>query len=183
MGLSKFTSEGSHESFNGAARTSQSKISHHARVNCDCESKADHDESSHRQVHQDEVEWLSELLVLSRDQQCQEVDWKTSADEEKYVEAQHFEDKGICQIILRIFERTPHEPRSVVHGDVKVPAFCAVLHFCGSGMCWLVQNWMRQTLAQLFQYDGYCICSPQERLAEDRDNKPRGSAYFNPIII
>lgn len=100
MGLSNFTSKGSHEPFNGAARTSQSKISHHARVNSNCESKADHDEPGHSQVHQDEIEWLPEPLVLNRDQQCQEVDWETSADEEKYVEAQHFEDYGICQIIL-----------------------------------------------------------------------------------
>lgn len=143
IGLSEFTSEGSHESFNGTARTSQRKISIHARVNSDCESKADHDEPGHSQVHQDEVEWLPKLLVLHCYQQCQEVDWETSADEEKYVEAQHFEEYGICQIILRIFKRTPHEPRPVVHGDVKVPAFCAILHFGGSEMRWLVQNQSR----------------------------------------
>lgn len=81
------------------------------------------------QVHQDEV-----------DQQCQEVDRETSADEQKHVEAQHFEDYGICQIILCIFKRTPHEPCPVVHGDVKVPVFCAILHFSGSEMRWLLQN-------------------------------------------
>lgn len=147
IGLCGFTSKGSHESFNGTARTSQSKISIHARVNSDCESKADHDEPSHSQVHQNEIQWLPKLLVLHRDHQCQEVDWETSADEEKYVEAQHFEEYGICQIILRIFERTPHEPRPVVHGDVKVPAFCAILHFGRSEMCWLVQNQVQMGVA------------------------------------
>lgn len=46
IGLSKFTSKGSHESFNGAAHTSHSKTSHHARVDSVCESKADHNEPS-----------------------------------------------------------------------------------------------------------------------------------------
>lgn len=161
IGLSGFTSKGSHESFNGTARTSHSKISIHARVNSDCESKNDHDEPSHSQVHQNEIKWLPKLLVLHRDQQCQEVDWETSADEEKYVEAQHFEEYGICQIILRIFERTPHEPRPVVHGDVKVPAFCAILHFGGWEMCWLVQNQVQMGVAAaLLECDAPCICTP-----------------------
>lgn len=46
IGLSEFTSKGSHESFNGAAHTSHSKTSHHARVDSACESKADHNEPS-----------------------------------------------------------------------------------------------------------------------------------------
>lgn len=46
MGQSQVTSEGSHESIDGAAHTPQSKISHHARVKCDWESKADNDEPS-----------------------------------------------------------------------------------------------------------------------------------------
>lgn len=46
MGQSQVTSEGSHESIDGAAHTPQSKMSHHARVKCDWESKADNDEPS-----------------------------------------------------------------------------------------------------------------------------------------
>lgn len=83
MEQSLVTSEGSHESIDGAVHTAQSKISHHARVKCDWESKADNDEPRHSQVHQHEP------LVLNYNQECQEVDREASTDEEKQVQAQH----------------------------------------------------------------------------------------------
>ena len=32
----------------------------------------------------------------------------------------------ICQVVLLIFKRTPHQPCPVGHGDVEVVALCAV---------------------------------------------------------
>ena len=122
------TSQSSHESLNGTTHWSENKVAVDSSDECDGESKADHDQTGHGQVDQDEVERLPELLVLSGDHQSEEVDGEASADQEEHVESQNFELNWISQVVLWVFKRTSHKPRPVVHGDVEVLSLCAVLH-------------------------------------------------------
>lgn len=131
-----FTSQCSHESLNVTAHRSQGEIAHHGAIKADCESKRDHDQSSHSQVDQDEVEGLPELLVLGCDQQCQKVDREAGADQEEHVEGQQFEHPWIRQVILCVIKRIPYKPCSVVHRNIEVLALCAVLHLCKLGSDW-----------------------------------------------
>lgn len=125
-----FTSKCRHESLNTTAQRSHGKIAHDGSVKCDREPKADHDQSSHSQVHQDKVERLPQFLVLSCDQQGQTIDGESSADQEKHVESQQLEQNWICQVILGVVKRAPHKSRPIVHRNVEVLALCAVLHLC-----------------------------------------------------
>lgn len=83
-----FTSDCRKESLHRTAYGSHREIPHHTRVNGNGESKADHDQSGHSQVHQDEVERLTELLVLSCDHERQSVDGEAGDEQEKHVEPQ-----------------------------------------------------------------------------------------------
>lgn len=176
-----FTSNGRHESFNSTGHGSQGEIAHHRCIKGDCESKDNHDQPSNSQVDQDEVEWLPELLVLRRDQQCQKVDWEASADQEKHPEGQQLKHPRICQIVLRIFKRISNKTRPVVHWDIEVLALRAVLHLSKlepqlAEKKQLATQKATEGPACDMRCSSYDYIAPKGRLTVDEDDKQRGSA-------
>ena len=125
-GVLVFTSKRSHESLHGAGFLSQNEVAADGRGEGDGEAEDAHDETSHSQVDQDEVQGLLELLVLERDQQRESVDGGSSADQEEHVDSQQLEHDRIGKIVLRVFKGASYKPSPVGHGDVEVLSLCSV---------------------------------------------------------
>lgn len=84
----------------------------------------DNDQPSQSQVNQNEVLWLSELLILSCDPQCHQVNEEATADQDKHAESQQFRERWACQEDLYIQRDSCHSS-SCFQWDVEFLALSA----------------------------------------------------------
>lgn len=117
------TSQRGEEAFHGAAHGAEDEVAVPGGVEGDSEAEAGHEQICHRQVHQDVVERLPQLLVLEGDQQGEEVDGQPRGDEEEDVAADQAILPGLGQVVLGVLEGAPHHPGLVGHRHIEVDPF------------------------------------------------------------
>lgn len=117
------TSQRGEEALNGTADRPEDEVTVPGSVEGDGKAKTGHEEVGHRQVDQDVVERLPELLVFEGDQEGEEVDGQTGGDEEEDVAAHDAVFPGLGQVVLGILERASHHPCLVGHRHVKIDTF------------------------------------------------------------
>lgn len=120
------TSQRGEEAFHGTANGTEDKISIPGCVESDGEAKAGHEEVGHRQVDQDVVERLPELLVFEGDQEGEEVDGQTGGDEEEDVATHKAVFPGLGKVILGVLKGASHHPCLVGHRHIKIDTFCPI---------------------------------------------------------
>lgn len=99
-------------------------------VQCDCESSKHHEEVSHCQVEQDEVQRSPQLFVLDGDIEGEEVDGEGSDDKEQHVHSQKRVLPRLGQVVLRVLKWAENQPSLVRHGNIEVGSFCTIHDWC-----------------------------------------------------
>lgn len=99
-------------------------------VESDCEAPNNHEEVSHSQVEQHEVQRGPQLFVFDSDIEGEKIDGEGSDDEEQHVRSQKRVLPGLGQVVLRVLKWTANQPSLVRHGDIKVGSLCAIHGGC-----------------------------------------------------